>query len=254
MKTILILAACGLFIGLSCSKSSSPGTPPPNIHLTNGLLVYLPFSGNLADSSGNNNVVTAISGSGLGADKSGNANSALSQTTLGQYLTVTNNGSIKFDTAFTVSFDVMLTSQQQHSYAALVDNATSQSFSFLLESNPATQFSTIALVANANYTCNSYIANSNTTLDNSNFVPQIGIWYNIIFEFHKGNLTYYVNGHEVSYNEGGQTAISICPGSKLTVGGWWTNDPQSVLGKMDNFRLYNRVLTSDEIGALSKGF
>ena len=44
--------------------------PDPTVNLTKGLLLYLPFSGNIADSSGNNNP-TLASGSVLTYDAHG---------------------------------------------------------------------------------------------------------------------------------------------------------------------------------------
>src|SRR6185437_8576638 len=76
----------------SCSKSSPPvhdtvtvvkndttkltdtlyaTKPDPTVNLAKGLLLYLPFSGNIADSSGNNNATTALNGASLTFDTHG---------------------------------------------------------------------------------------------------------------------------------------------------------------------------------------
>jgi hypothetical protein len=38
------------------------------------------------------------------------------------------------------------------------------------------------------------------------------------------------------------------------VGAWWVGDLESMNGKLDNIRLYNRVLTPHEIATLSSNY
>jgi hypothetical protein len=40
----------------------------------------------------------------------------------------------------------------------------------------------------------------------------------------------------------------------MIVGGWWDGDPASLNGTMDEVRLYNRVLTANEINFLARNF
>src|SRR5579872_3001159 len=95
-----------IYFCFSCKKSSSP--PPPTTDLKKGLLLYLPFNGSIADSSGNNNPTQILgSGAGLTYDEHGYANSAYGSDGTSGRLQVTNNGSIQFDTAFTVSLSFM---------------------------------------------------------------------------------------------------------------------------------------------------
>jgi hypothetical protein len=63
MKKNFLLVACSFVLIFSCTKNNTP-TPSESqsdVNLKNGLLVYLPFDGNFADSSGNGNQ-TAASG------------------------------------------------------------------------------------------------------------------------------------------------------------------------------------------------
>src|SRR5579872_119602 len=83
--------------------------PDPTVDLTKGLLLYLPFSGSIADSSGNKNPTTALNGASLTYDTHGYANQAFGANGTNQVILVTNNGSIKFDTAWSVSLDFMTT-------------------------------------------------------------------------------------------------------------------------------------------------
>jgi Concanavalin A-like lectin/glucanases superfamily len=252
MKNSLILFACVLVLTLSCSKKSSP--PPSDVHLTTGLLVYLPFTGNIADSSGNGNTVTAVSGAALVSDQKGNVNSAFGGTGAGQRMLVSNNGSIHFDTALTISMDVMLNQIQQQLFVGMVDNTTGKGVSFgfgmSLPGLDNLYFSTTDSLA----TCGVYATLTNAFDDTTQFIPQVGTWYNMIANYHKGNYTIYINGKVISTYKVSETIVPICPTAKLVVGGWWDSDPQSINGRLDNVRLYNRVLNADEIAALSKNF
>src|SRR5882757_555509 len=101
-----------LISSLSCTKNSNPappvhdtvtvtthdttqltdtlyGTKPdPTVNLTKGLLLYLPFSGNIADSSGNNNATMAV-GNVLTYDTHGWADNAFGSTGNGERIYVT---------------------------------------------------------------------------------------------------------------------------------------------------------------------
>src|ERR1700760_1841290 len=123
MKVIKILfafvalAASASTLFIACTKNTTPIPPPvhdtiyatkpdPTVNLTKGLLVYLPFSGNIADSSGNGNPTSSV-GSVLTYDTHGYANNAFGATGNGERVIVSNNGSIRFDTAWTLSLDFM---------------------------------------------------------------------------------------------------------------------------------------------------
>src|ERR1700722_20020237 len=79
----------------SCSKSSTPAPPvhdttvitkidtlvvppppDPTVNLNKGLLLYLPFNGNINDSSGNNNPTAEVGGTALTTDAHGYDNHA----------------------------------------------------------------------------------------------------------------------------------------------------------------------------------
>ena len=62
-----------IFFNSSCKKTSSP--PVNNdVDLKKGLLLYFPFSGSIADSSGNNNPIQ-VSGANLTTDQNLNLKS-----------------------------------------------------------------------------------------------------------------------------------------------------------------------------------
>jgi hypothetical protein len=251
LLTLCLIPALFFVLIFSCKKNNSPA-PVNNVNLKKGLLVYLPFKGNLADSSGNGNTTTAA-GMTLTNDEHGNANSAIQGTGNGERLLVTNNGSIKFDTAFTISMNCMIRSVKTQCFASLVNNSTGLGPTFEVCANiPNSPVLDFAVIHN-DAACNAP-GSASVTTDTSQYAVAPESWYNVIAVFHKGTLQLYVNGALVSTKTGATTTCRICPDAKLIIGGWWDNDPISVNGKLDEVRLYDRVLNSDEIASLSENF
>ena len=103
--------------------------------------------------------------------------------------------------------------------------------------------------------CDTYGTNDNVNItDTSTFVPVIGAWYNAIVIYHKGSVQFYINGTLISSKTGQGTEANLCPNSQLIIGAWWNTQPIGMNGKLDNVRLYNRVLTPHEIIALSSNY
>lgn len=260
MKRGFLLIICGFLVVLSCKKDTT--TPPPekippassDVNLRSGLLVYLPFDGSMADSSGNGNPVTGLTGAALTYDEHGNPNSAFEGNGSGARILVTNNGSIKIDTAYTVSVDLMNRTNGRYTILDMVDNTNAESYCFGVGSVQSSPYTIDYNVSNHLATCNSNPLISNLFADTTSFVPEPESWYNIIVIFHKGTLSSYVNGKLIATRSGGDSTVTICPSAKVLIGGWWDGDPASIDGKLDEVRLYNRVLNADEIAALSKEF
>jgi hypothetical protein len=256
MKNHLAIFSLLVFgLSLSCKKDNNPAPPVSNVHLKDGLLLYLPFDGNFADSSGNGNQTTPVGGASLTYDEHGYANSAFGSSGNSERLLVTNNGSIHFDTAFSVSFQFMIR-----------DNSSSQNQIFLsmvqVQNGYGPSFNTgLNCVDSSNF---GFDISHNTGCDNfggtyirnpTAFIPQPESWYNSVSIYHNGKSEVYINGKLIS----SATAttifpISICQGAQVVVGGWWDSDPLSIHGKMDEVRLYNRALNADEIAELSKDY
>ncbi|HEV9035463.1 MAG TPA: LamG domain-containing protein [Puia sp.] len=218
------------------------------------MLLYLPFSGNIADSSGNGNPTTAV-GSVLTADAHGYANSAFGATGNGERIYVTNNGSIQFDTAYTVSFGFMVNAARQQFYMSMVDPATGYGPSFALGTSLTANSNLVMGTEDVSLGCGKYgLADNINVTDTSNFVPLVGSWYSFIGVYHKGSVQIYINGKMISSKTGTGTSALLCPASQVIIGAWWNSDPLNLNGKLDNIRLYNRVLTPHEIAALSSSY
>jgi hypothetical protein len=278
------LLALGLSIG--CTKN---GTPPPPVHdtttvikhdttrltdtvvqkldtpdLKTGLVIYLPLNGSFADSSGLNNPVTAIGGASLGYDMHGYASSALTENGNGQYLQVPNNGSYSLDTAFSVSLDFMIKTAPAwngvgvpglESLVSLVNTANGYGPTFHVVLGPTNEPQYLTMgVENSTNGCSSYGSLAATLFDTTNFIPQLGAWYNCIITFSSGALKIYVNGKLISSATGNFQHMQFCPSASFVVGGWWSGDAESINGAIDEVRLYNRSLNAKQIAWLSRNF
>ncbi|TDW97181.1 LamG domain-containing protein [Dinghuibacter silviterrae] len=251
-----ILIVMAAFLVNSCTKSSSnpTSTTDTTVNLTKGLLLYLPFSGNIADSSGNNNPTTAI-GSVLTYDAHGYANNAFGATGNGERVIVTNNGSIKFDTAYSLSFGVMVNDNRPEYYIAMVNPTVAKGVNFVIGSvvGPTTQLAmgtedtTVGCEGNATN-------DALNKVDSTGFIPVPGAWYNVIGIYHKGLIQVYVNGQLISSAHSTGSVSNCCQSSNIVIGAWWNQDLQSLNGKLDNIRLYNRVLTPHEIAKLASNY
>lgn len=255
--TLLAIVALSLSIFYSCKKEDPTHPHPPTdstnvADLRKGLLLYLPFNGSLADSSGNNNPVQAFAGGGLTYDEHGYANSAYNSPGNGSRLIVTNNGSIKFDTAYSISFSVMVRTARQQMYMSIVDYPTGHSPSFGLGTNYAITDHFGFTTNDITEACGTFGDRPSTQVkDTTSFIPQIESWYNIVCIYHRGTGSVYVNGKLVDTKISTGTLAKLCPDAQIVIGAWWASDPLSLDGKMDNVRIYNRVLLPEEIALLS---
>ncbi|HVU96480.1 MAG TPA: LamG domain-containing protein [Puia sp.] len=229
--------------------------PDPTVNLKKGLLLYLPFSGNIADSSGNGNPTTAL-GSVLTYDQHGYASNAFGGTGNGERILVTNNGSIQFDTAWSISLDFMVrTLSVRQAYISMVDPVTGNGPSFVVGTNqPTSNLLDVGAFDVAAGCDNDGQAGPNKINDLTSFTPQLNAWYNIIATYHRDSVNVYVNGNLISSVVGTGTQALLCPASQIVIGGWWNNDPITINGKLDEVRLYNRVVTPHEITWLSRNF
>ena len=281
MKLAYLLLIAGLVsicCIYSCSKNTNPTPPhqdttiitktdtvtkivppPPDstVNLKLGLLLYLPFDGNIADSSGNGNPTVAVGGNVLTYDAHGYANNAFGGNGTGQEILVTNNGSIDFDTAFSVSFDFMINAVQQQVFISMVNPVNGQGPSFIVDASipglPNLSFFANDVTGSCSAAGQTTVQNPNVIADTS-IAPVPGSWYNAICIYHKGTIQFYVNGVLTNTLVGPGTAALLSPQSQIVVGGWWNTQPLTLNGKLDEVRLYNRVLTPHEIVTLSQHF
>jgi hypothetical protein len=222
--------------------------------LSKGMLAYYPFNGNFNDESGNGNTAVAKNGAFLTSDYLGKSNSCAGFDGSNDYLIVPGSSKLNSDT-FSVSLQVMVNSiNRRHAVFNRVnfENATAFMTGIGVKDNTINKFST-GVVSNAedcsivNNDSQLYPIYPGTTI-------QPGKWYNLLISFAGGVQKYYINGVLQQSITRSFTKTKQCANADLVIGGWWKNDIMSIDGKIDDVRIYNRVLTDCEISKLAEDF
>ena len=206
----------------------------PQISIINGLVAYFPFNGNANDSSGNGNngiVTNAI----LTTDRFGKPNSAYNFDGNGDYINCGNKSILNLTGAISISVWVLANNfNTDHGVISKMNASTTSPYGLVTNNN------------RMRWDIGNEFIFSNTI--NS------GQWINIISTYDPKTLVknLYVNGVLSSNGIATKTSIPVNTDnlyigahqpSKLTT---WSWD-----GKIDEVRIYNRVLNSTEIAYLS---
>jgi hypothetical protein len=254
-KWILALPLAICVIAFSCSKDTADPPVDPkdsvvasNVHLSQGLLAYYPFNGNVNDESGNGNNGTIFNNAVIVADKNGKPQSALSVD--GSNGVIVSNGAklINAD-SMTISLDVMARALGRQVYVSTINFNTGNGLGYLVGASVPGDTRNVFGVARSGYDCDVHYT------DNANNVLGISIekeaWYTMVVTFKAGTLEMYMNGQRVGTATVQSPKINICQNTNFIIGNWWQNDLAGLNGKIDNVRVYNRVLNADEIKALN---
>ena len=258
MRTFFFFIACILFF--SCEKDCEPcqnptPTPTPEVcttELTKGLLAYYPFNGNANDASGNGNNGTPMNGAFFTKDFLGRSNQAAGFDGINDYIIVNDGGKLNTDTV-TVSLLVLVNNtSRRHSLVerGTFSNGTATTWGVgqSLDATNKWEFG----VHNNNCT-SQYVYNAEDFLYSSETM-EAGRWYHILCEFANAKQSIYINGELRASVTRSFPNLKKCNGANLTIGAWWQNDIVSVDGKIDEVRIYNRVLNTCEKKQLSSGF
>lgn len=223
-------------------------------NLSSGLLAYYPFNGNFNDESGNGNNATNKNGAFLTTDGMGRANSCAGFDGFNDYLIAPGNTKLNSDTV-TLSVVVMANSinRAQAVFSRTnFETATSTALGVGVPLPTDNKWS-YAIVSNAQ-DCSAqqqYDVSANLWANNT---IETGRWYNIIAVFAGGVQKFYINGVLQNSATRTWTKTKQCPNADIVIGGWWKGGINSLDGKVDDVRLYNRVLSDCEIAKLSESY
>jgi hypothetical protein len=237
----------------TCKDSTKPDTSC-KVDLTKGLLAYYPFNGNFNDESGNGNNATAMNGAFLTTDYMGRKNSCVGLDGYNDYLIVPGNSKLNSD-SFTISVQVLVNSNyRRHAVVSRVNFANSIStISGLGVALPSDNKWSFAAFPNTEDCSKISSYDPSYSLYDSSSL-QTARWYSLICTFANGVQKFYVNGVLVGKATRTFTKAKKCDLADLVIGGWWKNDIVSLDGKIDDVRLYGRLLNDCEINKLSEPF
>lgn len=268
-KIVLCLLALSVFFGCKkecteckdCSKQDTvyiPTPPPPdttcNTNLTKDLLAFFPFNGNFNDESGNGNNATAKNGAFLTTDFLGRTNKAAGFDGVDDYLIVPGNPKLNADTV-TISFYVMVNHlNRRHVTVSKINFQTGASLSYGIHCSLPTDNKWSFNVTPGTDPCATLDAYDPSGAVYTTQTIEAGRWYNVIASFAGGVEKLYVDGVLQSSKTRPFANAKKCDNGDLMIGGWWANDIVSIDGKLDEVRLYKRLLNNCEINKLAATF
>lgn len=227
-------------------KQEAPGT----VDLQNGLVAYYPFNGNANDESGNANNGT-VYGATLTQDRNGNANSAYSFDGVNDYITI--DGIIDD-----------LYQSDKYSVTGWFRHANSMEGEAIFSVNRETDIvwgQNISMIFTAQ---NSLTYYADTLANNNYYYPPLTTneWHFFALTIDKNNVSkLYADNYLVCQEF--VNKMSMTPISKASLGQEWDNGEsgggffsqtsQHFNGQIDDVRIYNRVINSNEIKTLFNG-
>jgi protein associated with RNAse G/E len=211
-------------------------------------VAYYPFNGNAIDESGNGNHGT-VYGATLSTDRFGNANKAYIFNN--NSIQVANSSSLN-PTTISISLWFLSTGTNMNLISKNNPNdATSVSFKITLDDFQVIQRG--LQIGFGRGVCNS-VGDYFSYWSPFGAIQQ-NVWNNLIVTIRSnGQISCYINGSLSFTSNGDFNKNSPCNNnaSILKIGGpWWNSDPEYFKGKIDDIRIYERVLTSEEINYIS---
>jgi hypothetical protein len=211
---------------------------PAQSFITNGLVAYYPFNGNANDASGNSNNATTVQAT-LTTDRYGNPNSAYSFNGTNSYIGFTNLPTTQVDNWSVVAW-VNPASLNQLGIAVSLgydDGVTGNGYSLGISAGSSGDETGNQLFGVLGGVYYGWI-NSGFTFMNTNQ------WYQVVMLRNAGATSFYVNGVQTpdSTTILPQTPTSFRIGSE--------NGIRYFNGSIDDVRIYNRALSSNEVAQL----
>ena len=254
MKTFYFPATLAL-LAFGCKKNSVDATAIP----TNGLVAYYPLDVNAGDSSGNNNNGSIIGNVTIAYNRKGQQHSALSFGGIDAigYIKIPTSPSMNLTNSLTVSLWYKLNSYRGENNTGYKDN---NGFNVMIGkegdrdgyymglSNDLTAGEQKILFGN--YVSSGKKLSANGSPDGNSF-DNLDKWMHLAMVIDGSGAKIFVNGKLVS-QASGTPDFSSANNRNLYIGTMWANGTSwyPFNGLLDDVRIYNRVLSQNEITAL----
>lgn len=250
-KCFFVLPVCLAIF--SCTNDDPPTDPSSDcIDLKKGLIAYYPFSGNAKDSSGNQKDGELVNGTFFGTDARNKLNMAAEFDGIDDYIKISDQTNYFAPEKMTVSFMFNLrdvTKRSSFFVKANFNSPTGVSWGsgISLSNQSVVDFT----VADPTGDCSSVWSYNPSAVLKSNISLSNNRWYHVVVIYNYGVEMMYVNGVLNIAKINTYNYLKKCPASDFRIGGWWQNDIVSINGKIDELRIYNRILCEDEIRKLA---
>ncbi len=240
-----------LFVATAAILLFTPFCTYAQINLDSGLVAYYPFNGN-ADDETTNGYDGFVFGATLTTDKFGKGNSAYLFDGTDDYIDLGDRQGFRFKTDFSISLWIEYPGGKQN--AAIIYKWNGQV--------PNEQYGIGVLGLQCCYTSfpSNYISSFNRHDQNFNDKILSGErdtlssdWYHVVLNNSiSGKAFLYINNHLVDSSANSSGTFEIL-GKPLIVGATGYFDRQFFSGKIDEIRIYNRLLIGVEIDSLFNG-
>jgi gliding motility-associated-like protein len=219
------------------------------VNLNAGLVAYYPFNGNANDASGNGLNGTPTNGAQLTTDKFGTANSAYQFDGVDDVILVKDNGQLSLPT-FTLAYYFMTTSTAHQICLGKINYIDGNGATYNSGLNVNGASNTWFNLSTTNSPCFQQIPGTLFFPSIANTPVSLNEWHCIVNTFENGNEKIYMDGQLVSAETLPFTAGKYCTNTDFLIGSWWSGDLRPFKGKLDEVRVYNRIINTDEIAAL----
>jgi PKD repeat protein len=212
------------------------------VNLSLGLIAHYPFTGNANDVSGNN-INGVVTNAVLTTDKTNAANSAYYFNGRDSYIQLPFSNLYNFSAYSSFSISLWVLPDPGNSWPAqalLVKSPYNYDFNESIWNYGCYLLDYKAMSGYAY----EHILNSKTQFSYDK------CWYNIITTYDKGNWKLYINGRLES-SDLSQTRFVSAERCKITFGKKGESSGDWYKGKMDDVRIYSRVLNEQEIKAIA---
>ena len=249
---LLSLFCLSLFV-MACQKDMDTDTttdnpPATSTTLKQGLLLYMPFNGSLADSSGS--LVT-----GVGFGTTAYANNRYFEDGKALALNGTNNrieiSTQALDTLRNFTIYMEFLPDNLNSMTLLSRTMFSPTANMKQAFNLMTNFGgggTRFRMKKAGNCDNTNTATAYGTEILGQAIPSIKAWNYVAVTYNGATIQMYLNG--VLVGSGSEFGAGLCSGAPLIIGSWYEGEPHYFKGRVDELRIYNRVLSTSEISQL----
>lgn len=256
--TILLFQSCNKESN-SVNKTFSAATPKQiiaGLSLDSGLYCYLKFNNNFNDASGHNNNGT-LQGDNVEqsqklrflADRFGNRFSAIEFRKSNAWIEIPEKD---FDglTTMSISMDFFLTKNTgtQTLISKMSDSIKQFHPHFYQSFGLGFVKAAIGFTMEQEGNCDGSNTSGYDVINGSVNAADL-TWDNIVITIDNNIEKMYLNGSLIGSLTKARTPV--CSGQPIRLGKWWSEDTRYFTGRMDEVRIYNRVLSVGEITKLS---
>ena len=215
---------------------------------------YTFSKGSFADQSGNHHDLTPSSGVNTTYDLLGNADEAIEFDGPDDYVVI-NDGKNFPDGDFSVSFSFMPASTSGAIFGK-GDIVNNKGYSFSVGFDDINNNHTLLFATNktSDPCSNPFNINTPSTAFGTRNLSADGSWYYVVITYHDGEEHLYINNRDEVDLKTSTDALKHCPSAPFFIGAPHSTGISGFRGKIDNLRIYTRVLTPREVQYFYWGF